>query len=117
MITLLFDSNLQFQDKSGAILTGGILNVYYNSSSDTNKTSAPTYSDAYGTVRNPFDIILDNNGRALVYVASDYVYRLEVSKYTACQGIISSKSATWHILGFNIRINSKLKARWVEFVH
>lgn len=78
MITLLFDSNLQFQDKSGAILTGGILNVYYNSSSDTNKTSAPTYSDAYGTVRNPFDIILDNNGRAVVYVASDYVYRLEV---------------------------------------
>jgi len=78
MIGLLFDSNLQFQDKNGSLLTDGILNVYYNSSTDTQKYPAKTYADSNGSVLNPLDIRLDNNGRALVYVPSDYFYRLEV---------------------------------------
>jgi len=75
MLALLFDSNLQFQDKKGAILTGGILKVFYNSTTDK---SAMTYSDASGSTQNPKEIILDNNGRATVYVSQNYVYRLEV---------------------------------------
>lgn len=78
MISLLFDSNIQFQDRNGSILTGGILNVYYEGSSDSTLNPAPTYSDSEGTVENPFDIVLDSNGRATVYVDTDYVYRLEV---------------------------------------
>lgn len=74
-LALLFDSNLQFQYRNGAVLTGGILRVYYNSTTDK---IATTYSDAAGTARNPEDIILDSNGRATVYVARNYVYRLEV---------------------------------------
>ena len=74
-LALLFDSNLQFQYRNGAVLTGGILRVYYNSTTDK---VATTYSDAAGIVRNPEDIILDSNGRATVYVARNYVYRLEV---------------------------------------
>ena len=74
-LALLFDNNLQFQYRNGAVLTGGILRVYYNST--TNKI-ATTYSDAAGIARNPEDIILDSNGRATVYVARNYVYRLEV---------------------------------------
>ena len=74
-LALLFDSNLQFQHRNGAVLTGGILRVYYNSTTDK---VATTYSDAAGIARNPEDIILDSNGRATVYVARNYVYRLEV---------------------------------------
>ena len=74
-LALLFDSNLQFQYRNGAVLIGGILRVYYNSTTDK---VATTYSDAAGIVRNPEDIILDSNGRATVYVARNYVYRLEV---------------------------------------
>jgi len=78
MLGLVFDSNLQFRDKNGSILTNGILNVYYNNSTDTQKFAANTYSDSEGKVQNPFDIRLDNNGRATVYASSDYEYRLEV---------------------------------------
>ena len=74
-LALLFDSNLQFQYRNGAVLTGGILRVYYNSTTDK---VATTYSDAAGIARNPENIILDSNGRATVYVARNYVYRLEV---------------------------------------
>lgn len=78
MIQLLFDPNIQFSLKNGAINTAGILNVYYDSSSDSKKIAAKTYSDSSGFVLNPFDIVLDNNGRATVYVQSDFTYRLEV---------------------------------------
>ena len=64
-LALLFDSNLQFQYRNGAVLIGGILRVYYNSTTDK---VATTYSDAAGIVRNPEDIILDSNGRATVSI-------------------------------------------------
>lgn len=59
----------------------GILNVYYDGESDSNKIPAPTYRDSNGTTLNPFDIILDSNGRATVYVQNQYAYRLEVYDY------------------------------------
>ena len=53
------------------------MNVYHHS--DTNgKYPVHTYRDPYGETLNPNDIILDNNGRATVYVDNDYRYRLEV---------------------------------------
>lgn len=53
------------------------MNVYHDS--DTNgKFPVQTFKDPYGSTLNPKDIILDNNGRAVVYVNNDYRYRLEV---------------------------------------
>ena len=53
------------------------MNVYHDS--DTNgKYPVQTFKDPDGSTLNPKDIILDNNGRAVVYVNNDYRYRLEV---------------------------------------
>ena len=53
------------------------MNVYHHS--DTNgKYPVKTYKDPNGEILNPTDIILDNNGRATVYVNNNYCYRLEV---------------------------------------
>ena len=77
MIQLLFDPNIQFSVKNGALNVAGILNVYHNSDTD-GKYPVITFKDAQGLVRNPKDIVLDNNGRATVYVDTDYCYRLEM---------------------------------------
>lgn len=53
------------------------MNVYHNSDTD-GKYPVPTYKDPYGETLNPTDIVLDNNGRAVVYVNNDFCYRLEV---------------------------------------
>ena len=55
----------------------GVLNVYHNSDTD-GKYPVKTYKDPNGETLNPTDIILDNNGRATVYVDNDFCYRLEV---------------------------------------
>jgi len=53
------------------------LNVYHDS--DTNgKYPVQTFKDPDGSTLNPTDIVLDNNGRAVVYVNNDFCYRLEV---------------------------------------
>lgn len=70
----LFDLTTQFQNKNGAILTSGKLYVYYLGRTQF----AITYKDANGEVVNPNPIILDNNGRAPVFVDSDYSYTLVV---------------------------------------
>ena len=74
MIRQLFDSNIQFQLKDGSINVGGYLNVYFN----VGTVKAVTYKDADALTVNPFDIELDNNGRAVVYADNAYVYRMEV---------------------------------------
>lgn len=70
----LFDLTTQFQNKNGAILTSGKLYVYYLGRTQF----AITYKDAEGVTVNPNPIILDNNGRAPVFVDSDYSYTLVV---------------------------------------
>ena len=72
-LSYLFDPTKQFQDKNGVNNVYGFLYVFFNDSDD----HAPTYCNFTGTF-NPEKIVLDNNGRAVVIVDSDKVYRLEV---------------------------------------
>lgn len=69
----LFDPNKQFQNVAGTNNVAGFLRVFYNGTDDM----AVTYKDFNGTA-NPADIPVDNNGRAVVIVNEDMVYRLEV---------------------------------------
>lgn len=69
----LFDPNKQFQNVAGTNNVAGFLRVFYNGTDDR----AVTYKDFNGTA-NPADIPIDNNGRAVVIVNEDMVYRLEV---------------------------------------
>lgn len=72
-LAYLFDSNIQFQDKSGNNNVNGFLRVYIDNTDDR----AVTYKDFNGTL-NQADIRLDNNGRAVVIVDDSKTYRLEV---------------------------------------
>jgi len=72
-LAYLFDSNIQFQDKSGNNNVNGFLRVYIDNTDDR----AVTYKDFNGTF-NQADIMLDNNGRAVVIVDDTMTYRLEV---------------------------------------
>lgn len=72
-LAYLIDPQLQFSDKSGALNVAGFLRVYLNGTDDR----ATTYSDFNGTL-NTADIVLDNNGRAVVIADSSKAYRLEV---------------------------------------
>lgn len=69
----LLDPQLQFSDKSGALSVAGFLRVYLNGTDDL----AVTYRDFNGTL-NTADIVLDDNGRAVVIADSSKAYRLEV---------------------------------------
>lgn len=69
----LFDPNKQFQGRDGLNLVGGILRVYLNGTDD----HATTYKNFDGGL-NENDIVLDNDGRAVVIVDSSRTYRLEV---------------------------------------
>ena len=69
----LVDPSLQISDKSGALNVAGFLRVYLNGTDDR----AITYRDFNGTL-NTADIVLDNNGRAVVIADSSKAYRLEV---------------------------------------
>ena len=70
----LFDLTQQFNNKSGAILVGGRLYVYYVGRTDLAKTWAD--EDAHAQNTNP--ILLDSNGRATVFVDESYSYTLVV---------------------------------------
>jgi len=72
-LAYLFDSNIQFQDKSGNNNVNGFLRVYIDNTDDR----VVTYKDFNGTF-NQADIRLDNNGRAVVIVDDTMTYRLEV---------------------------------------
>lgn len=69
----LFEPEIQYQTKDGRNNTAGFLRVYLAATDDP----ATTYSDFGGTL-NPQDIILDDDGRAVVIVDDSKAYRLEV---------------------------------------
>lgn len=73
MRSYLFDPNKQFQDRNGVNNVNGFLRVFLNGTDDR----ATTYRNFNGTI-NPSDIPIDNNGRAVVIVDADKVYRIEV---------------------------------------
>ena len=69
----LFDPNKQFQGRDGLNLVAGVLRVYLDGTDD----HATTYKNFDGGL-NENDIVLDNDGRAVVIVDSSMTYRLEV---------------------------------------
>lgn len=69
----LFAPTTQFQARTGANNTAGFLRVFYTQTDDR----AVTYSD-FGGTENEADIVLDNDGRAVVIVDDTKTYRLEV---------------------------------------
>lgn len=69
----LFALETQFQAKNGRNLTGGFLRVFLAATDDP----ADTYSDYNGT-RNPDNIVIDDDGRAVVICDKSKAYRLEV---------------------------------------
>ena len=70
----LFDLTQQFNNKSGAILVGGKLYVYYVGRT----TLATTWADEDAHAQNTNPILLDSNGRATVFVDDSYSYTLVV---------------------------------------
>lgn len=74
MLRPLFDPTNQFNNKNGSILVGGKLYVYY-----INRTAlADSWKDENKISLNTNPIILDNNGRAQVFVDTMYSYTLVV---------------------------------------
>ena len=67
----------QYQNKNGAILTGGKVYIYYQGRT----ALATTYHDEEGTVVNANPVILDNNGRATVFANTKYSYTIVVCDY------------------------------------
>lgn len=72
-LSYLFDPNKQFQAPNGLNNVNGFLRVFIDGTDDY----ARTFKNFNGTL-NQRDIRLDNNGRAVVIVDADKVYRLEV---------------------------------------
>lgn len=62
----------QAQYYNGALLSGGLLYVYYKGRT----ALATTYSDPNGNVENSNPIVLDNMGRCSVYASPNYSYTL-----------------------------------------
>lgn len=62
----------QAQYYNGALLSGGLLYVYFKGRT----ALATTYSDPNGNVQNSNPIILDNMGRCSVYASPNYSYTL-----------------------------------------
>lgn len=72
-MSYLTDPNKQFVTKGGAPNVGGFVRVYLANTDDP----AKTYCDFNGT-RNPQEIRLDNNGRAVIIANASKAYRVEV---------------------------------------
>lgn len=71
----LFDPTQQFQDRSGALLVGGSVKVYYDGTDDL----AGVYNDNGQQMAQP--VLIDSNGRVNgLFVEEDKTYRLEVYK-------------------------------------
>lgn len=71
----LFPITNQFQDKNGMNLVAGIIRIFYAGRTEVQPF---TYKDSEGNTKNPQDIILDNNGRAVVYVNPAFAYNMFV---------------------------------------
>ena len=72
-MSYLTDPNKQFVTKGGAPNVNGIVRVFLSGTDDP----AITYCNFNGT-RNPQDIRLDNNGRAIIIADASKAYRVEV---------------------------------------
>ena len=72
-MSYLTDPNKQFVTKGGAPNVNGFVRVFLAGTDDP----AKTYCDFNGT-RNPQDIRLDNNGRAIIIADASKAYRVEV---------------------------------------
>lgn len=70
----LYDLTQQFNNKNGAVLVGGKLYVYYVGRTEL----ATTWADEDAAATNPNPVLLDNNGRAPVFVDDSYSYTLVV---------------------------------------
>ena len=73
----LFPVTEQFQSSNGSNLVGGKIYIYYQGRT----ALATTYYDQEGTVVNANPVILDNNGRATVFVNTKYSYTIVVCDY------------------------------------
>lgn len=73
----LWDVTQQFNNKNGSILTSGKIYIYYKGRT----ALATTYHDEDGTVVNSNPVLLDNNGRATVFVNPIYSYTIVVCDY------------------------------------
>ena len=67
----------QFQNKNGSNLVSGKVYIYYQGRT----ALATTYHDEAGTVVNANPVLLDNNGRATVFVNTIYSYTIVVCDY------------------------------------
>ena len=67
----------QFQNKNGSNLVSGKVYIYYQGRT----ALATTYHDEEGTVVNSNPVLLDNNGRATVFVNTIYSYTIVVCDY------------------------------------
>ena len=74
MIVPLYDLTQQFNNKNGAVLVGGRLYVYYVGRTEL----ATTWADEDAAAQNTNPVLLDNNGRAPVFVDDSYSYTLVV---------------------------------------
>lgn len=77
MLQALWPVVQQFQNKNGSILVSGKIYVYYQGRT----ALATTYHDEDGKVVNSNPILLDNNGRANVFVNTIYSYTIVVCDY------------------------------------
>ena len=77
MYKALWPVTQQFNNKNGSILTSGKIYIYYQGRT----ALATTYNDEDGTVVNSNPVLLDNNGRATVFVNPIYSYTIVVCDY------------------------------------
>ncbi len=77
MYKALWPVTQQFNNKNGSILTSGKIYIYYQGRT----ALATTYHDEEGTVVNSNPVLLDNNGRATVFVNPIYSYTIVVCDY------------------------------------
>ena len=70
----LYDLTQQFNNKNGAVLVGGRLYVYYVGRTEL----ATTWADEDAAAQNTNPVLLDNNGRAPIFVDDSYSYTLVV---------------------------------------
>ena len=77
MYKALWPVTQQFNNKNGSILTSGKIYIYYQGRT----ALATTYHDEDGTVVNSNPVLLDNNGRATVFVNPIYSYTIVVCDY------------------------------------
>ena len=76
-LSALWPVTQQFQAKNGSNLVAGKVYIYYQGRT----ALATTYHDEAGTVVNANPVLLDNNGRATVFVNTKYSYTIVVCDY------------------------------------